>query len=314
MEDYPIFHLVLILQCPNNHVTVTAKKMDGSNTSFNDSGKKPLSTMLFILLILWTMIFIPVYPRLVVILFNHADNSHGILVPFISLFFVWQKWNDLKVARISSSNWGAFILSSSMFLYLLGLASGTEIISRAMIVFSLIGLLLFNLGKEVVRVLAFPLLFLLFMIPVPVTVQGALAFPLQLFATKIAYLFIQALSIPVYQEGNMLYFAQAQLEVAEACSGIRSIAAFTVLSVVFAYLLDKGWVRRIVLLASAIPLALFTNIIRISGTGVLAHYYGSGIADSFLHEFSGIVVFVFGFILFLFEFSLLNRVRSRKSN
>lgn len=270
--------------------------------------------MLFILLILWTMIFIPVYPRLVVILFNHADNSHGILVPFISLFFVWQKWNDLKVARISSSNWGAFILSSSMFLYLLGLASGTEIISRAMIVFSLIGLLLFNLGKEVVRVLAFPLLFLLFMIPVPVTVQGALAFPLQLFATKIAYLFIQALSIPVYQEGNMLYFAQAQLEVAEACSGIRSIAAFTVLSVVFAYLLDKGWVRRIVLLASAIPLALFTNIIRISGTGVLAHYYGSGIADSFLHEFSGIVVFVFGFILFLFEFSLLNRVRSRKSN
>ena len=267
-----------------------------------------------VLVALWIVSFIPVFPRLVYTWLNHADNSHGILVPLISLFFVWQKRGDLKAAKISSSNWGAFILSASMFLYLLGLASGTEIISRTMVVFSLIGLLLFNLGKEVVKILVFPLLFLLFMIPVPIASQSAVAFPLQLFATKISFFFIQALSIPVYQEGNMLYFAHAQLEVAEACSGIRSISAFTVLSVVFAYLLDKGWSRRIVLLASAIPLAMFTNIIRITGTGILAHFYGSRIADSFLHEFSGIVVFAFGFILFLFEFSLLNRVRSRKSN
>jgi exosortase len=288
--------------------------MKESSTSLYRLPKNSLMVKFSVLVALWIVSFIPVFPRLVYTWLNHADNSHGILVPLISLFFVWQKRGDLKAAKISSSNWGAFILSASMFLYLLGLASGTEIISRTMVVFSLIGLLLFNLGKEVVKILFFPLLFLLFMIPVPIALQSAVAFPLQLFATKISFFFIQTLSIPVYQEGNMLYFAHAQLEVAEACSGIRSISAFTVLSVVFAYLLDKGWSRRIVLLASAIPLAMFTNIIRITGTGILAHFYGSRIADSFLHEFSGIVVFAFGFILFLFEFSLLNRVRSRKSN
>jgi len=288
--------------------------MKESSTSLYRLPKNSLMVKFSVLVALWIVSFIPVFPRLVYTWLNHADNSHGILVPLISLFFVWQKRGDLKAAKISSSNWGAFILSASMFLYLLGLASGTEIISRTMVVFSLIGLLLFNLGKEVVKILFFPLLFLLFMIPVPIALQSAVAFPLQLFATKISFFFIQALSIPVYQEGNMLYFAHAQLEVAEACSGIRSISAFTVLSVVFAYLLDKGWSRRIVLLASAIPLAMFTNIIRITGTGILAHFYGSKIADSFLHEFSGIVVFAFGFILFLFEFILLNRVRSRKSN
>ncbi len=282
--------------------------MDGSHISFYYSGKESLTIKLFILIGLWIVSFMPVYPSLVDTWLNHGDNSHGILVPLISLYFIWQKRDRLKLAKISGSNWGALVLVISMALYLLGFASGTAVISRCMIVFSLIGLLLFTLGKEVVRVLAFPLLFLLFMIPVPVALQSALAFPLQLFATKISYLLIQMLSIPVHQEGNMLYFAETQLEVAEACSGIRSMVAFTVLSVVFAYLLDKGWRRRIVLLASAIPLALFTNIVRITGTGILAHFYGSKITDSFLHEFSGIVVFVLGFVLLISEFILLNRV------
>lgn len=264
------------------------------------------------LISLWFVSFIPIYQSLVEALIKDANNSHGMLVPFVSLFFIWQKRDKLKSSRVSSSNLGAFILVVSMVLYLLGYTGGIVFISRTMVVFSLVGLLLFTLGKDVVKIIIFPLLFLLFMVPVPVTVRGALAFPLQLFATKISYFFIQALSVPVYQEGNMLYFAQAQLEVAETCSGIRSIAAFNVLSVVFSYLLDKGWSRRMVLLASAIPLAMFTNIVRISGSGILAHFYGSRIAVGFLHEFSGIVVFVFGFILFLFEFILLNRVRTRK--
>jgi len=273
--------------------------------------QKALLIKLFILIALWMVSFVPVYPSLVDTWLNHGDNSHGILVPFIAIFFIWQKRSELKLARISTSNWGAIILAGSMVLYLLGFASGTDFVSHIMIVFSLIGLLLFTLGKEVVTVLAFPLLFLLFMVPVPDTIQGVVAFPLQIFATKAAYVLIQTLSIPVHREGNMLYFAQTQLEVAQACSGIRSIAAFTVLSVVFAYVLDKGWGRRVILLASAIPLALFTNIVRITTTGILAHHYGSAIADSFLHEFSGLVVFAFGFVLLLSEFILLNKIGNR---
>jgi len=271
-------------------------------------------TKLVVVFGLWIVSFFPIFQGLVATWLNDPDNSHGILVPFISIFFVWQKRHNLKLARISSSNWGTVILAGSMVLYLLGFASGTDFISRVMIVFSLIGLLLLVVGQEVLTILVFPVLFLFFMVPVPDAIQGLVAFPLQLFATKISYLFIQMFSIPVHQEGNMLYFAETQLEIAEACSGIRSIAAFTVLSVIFAYILDKGWNRRIILLASAIPLALFTNIIRITTTGILAHHYGSAIADSFLHEFSGLVVFAFGFALLLSVFILLNKVGVRATN
>ena len=150
------------------------------------------------------------------------------------------------------------------------------------------------------------------MVPVPDSILNIVAFPLQLFATKISSHIIAALSIPVYREGNMLYFVQTQLEVAEACSGLRSIMALTMLSVIFVYLLDKGWLRKVILLASAIPLALIANIIRVSGTGILAHFHGEKVARGFLHEFSGLAVFAFGFILLFLEYSLLNKSGSKQ--
>jgi exosortase len=174
-----------------------------------------------------------------------------------------------------------------------------------MIVLSLMGLVLLALGKDLFRVLAFPLCFLFFMVPVPDSVLGLVALPLQLMATKISTLTLHALSIPAYREGNMLYFAQTRLEVAEACSGIRSIISYTMLGVIFAHLFDTGWGRRVLLVASALPLALFANIVRVSGTGILAHFYGAAAAIGFLHEFSGLAVFAFGFVLLLGEFLLL---------
>jgi len=260
-----------------------------------------------ILLILWAIAFIPVYPSLFHTWLNHSNNSHGILVPLISVYFIWQKRKELRQVKVSNSNWGALILIFSMVLYLLSYAGAVAVISRAMIVFSLIGLVLFTLGTTFFKLLAFPLFFLLFIVPVPDSIVGVVALPLQLFATNISSFVIQALSLPVYQEGNMLYFTQTQLEVAEACSGIRSLVSLTMLSVIFAYMCNKGWIRKAMLLASAIPLALFANILRVSGTGVLAHFYGETVARGFLHEFSGLAVFAFGFVLLFLEYSLLNR-------
>jgi len=126
----------------------------------------------------------------------------------------------------------------SMVLYLLSYAGAVTVISRAMIVCSLIGLVLFTLGTTFFKLLSFPLFLLLFMVPVPDSILGIVALPLQLFATNISAFIIAAISIPVYQEGNMLYFAKTQLEVAEACSGIRSIMALTMLSVIFVHLIE----------------------------------------------------------------------------
>jgi len=260
-----------------------------------------------ILLMLWAAAFYPIYPSLVQTWLNHSNNSHGILVPLISLYFIWQKRGKLRQTEISSCNWGVVILASSMGFYLLSYAGSIAVISRSMIVFSLIGLVLFALGKTIFKLLAFPLFFLIFMVPVPDSILNIVAFPLQLFATKISSHIIAALSIPVYKEGNMLYFVKTQLEVAEACSGLRSIMALTMLSVIFVYLSDKGWLRKVILLASAVPLALIVNIIRVSGTGILAHFHGEKVARGFLHEFSGLAVFAFGFILLFLEYSLLNK-------
>jgi exosortase len=265
-----------------------------------------------LLLALWFITFIPVYPSLVWTWLNHSDNSHGILVPLVSAYFIWQKRDKFKLVKISNSNWGAIILIISMGLYLLSYAGGIAVVSRSMIVFSLIGLVMFTLGEHFLKALSFPLFFLIFMVPVPDSILGLVAFPLQLFATKVSTFFIQSFSIPAYREGNMLYFAQTQLEVAEACSGIRSLMSFGMLSFIFAYMMDKIWWKRILLVLSTIPLALFANIVRVTGTGILAHFYGSKAALGFLHEFSGLAVFAFGFVLLLGEYLLLNKVSGKQ--
>jgi exosortase len=266
---------------------------------------------LLILFTLWLAAFIPVYPSLVNTWLNHSDNSHGILVPLVSAFFIWQKRKELSLTTISNSNWGGIILAMSMGFYLLSYAGGIAVVSRGMMVSSLSGLVIFTLGKRYFKLLAFPLLFLFFMVPIPDSILGLVALPLQLFATKASTFLIQTFSIPAYREGNMLYFAQTQLEVAEACSGIRSIMSFGMLSFIFAYMMDNIWWKRIFLVLSTIPLALFVNIVRVTGTGILAHYYGAKVALGFLHEFSGLAVFALGFFLLLGEFLLLNKVRGK---
>lgn len=105
----------------------------------------------------------------------------------------------------------------------------------------------------------------------------------------------------------MLYFAQTQLEVVEACSGLRSIMSFIMLSCLFAYMMAPFRGRRSIMILSSIPLALFANIVRITGTGVLAHFFGGEVADGFMHDFSGLVVFAFGFVLMMVVYNRLER-------
>ncbi|MCK4828667.1 exosortase/archaeosortase family protein [bacterium] len=265
-----------------------------------------------ILIAVWFVTFIPVYPSLVDTWLNNSNNSHGILVPLISAYLVWQKRDELRRTTASVSGWGALILCISLVLYILSLAGAVTVVSRSMIVFSLIGLVLFNFGPAIFSIISFPLFYLLFMVPVPVSIYGIVAFPLQLFATKVSELLMHLVSIPVYRDGNMLYFAQTQLEVAEACSGLRSMTAFIMLSFIFAYMMKTRYWPRLTIILSAVPLAFFVNILRVTGTGILAHFYGSKIARGFLHEFSGLAVFAFGFVLLFGEYLLLNRLNSKQ--
>jgi len=264
-----------------------------------------------ILLLVWAAAFSPVVPEMVRTWLNHSDNSHALLVPFIALYFAWGKREELGRVEVSGSAAGGLFLAGTLAVYLLSFAGGIAVASRLMIVFSLVGMLWSCLGWQVVRVLAFPLGFLVFMVPVPDSVLGMVSFPLQLLATKISAGVIQLCSIPVYREGNMLYFVHTQLEVAEACSGIRSIMSLTMLSILFAYLSSTGWWRKAILIFSAIPIAILANILRVSGTGILAHFFGDKVARGFLHDFSGVAIFIFGLAMLFLVFNLLNRIGNR---
>lgn len=255
---------------------------------------------------LWFLVIAPVVPSMVNIWFSHSDNSHAVLVPFIALYFAWSKREELAETVKTGSLLGGLFLTLCLVLFLLSYVGGIAFGVRLMIVASLIGLVWNCWGWPTLCVLAFPLGFLFFMVPIPDTLLNMVSFPLQLQATNISTWIISLFSIPVYKEGNMLYFVQTQLEVAEACSGIRSIVALTMLSVLLAYMSDASWQKKAILVACAIPVALLANILRVSGTGILAHFYGDKVARGFLHDFSGLVVFLFGFAVMFLLFRLLN--------
>jgi exosortase len=264
-------------------------------------------TKIAVLLLAWAAAFSPIIPGLVSDWFSHPDNSHAVLVPFIALFFVWKRADRVRACQLGSSAWGGLVLAVGLLGYLLSYAGGLVFPARVAMVVSLLGLVWFACGGRLARTLLFPIGFLLFMIPVPYSLISLVSMPLQLIATKAAAAVIQSCSIPVYREGNMLYFVQTQLEVAEACSGIRSIMALTMLSLVFCSLTRSGWWRKGLLVAAAIPIAVFANLIRVSGTGILAHFFGDRVARGFLHEFSGLAVFAFGLVLMFGLFYLVNR-------
>jgi exosortase len=271
---------------------------------------KTEKTKIYLLLLMWLVAFIPVFPAMVRDWFSHPDNSHAFLVPFVALYFFWQKKDELQTARPGSSAWGGALFAVSLLTYVLSYAGGATFPARVAMVSSLFGLVWFCLGNDFIRIAAFPLCFLIFMVPVPYSVTSIVSMPLQIMATRIADALIGNCSIPVYREGNMLYFMETQLEVAEACSGIRSIMSLMMLGFIFGYL-SRGnlWVK-VLLVAASIPIAVFANIVRVTGTGILAHFYGAKVARGFLHEFSGLVIFIFGLALLFALFHLTNRKKA----
>jgi len=137
------------------------------------------------------------------------------------------------------------------------------------------------------------------MIPLPAIVFNQITFPLQLLASQAGESVISAAGIPVLREGNLIVLAHTTLEVAEACSGIRSLITLITLALVYGYFVDsRTWFRALLVLC-AIPIAIVANGARVAGTGIAAHWFGREAADGFFHEFSGWIVFLIAFAMML---------------
>ena len=261
---------------------------------------------------------------------DDENYSHGLLIPFVIGYILWVERDRLaQLPRKPSLALGGAAVLLALFALWAGTAGAELFTQRMSLVLMLAGVTVYFWGLKVLRAAAVPLLLLALAIPVPTIIFNKVAFPLQLFASRCAVWAMRLFDIPVLRSGNVIELlplnstTTKKLEVVEACSGIRSLMTLLTLAVVFAYFTsprerggDGGggrgarapwsparwpfWRAALIVLA-AVPIAIVTNAARVSGTGVLARFYGTEVADGFFHSFSGWVVYVVAFLL-LFAF------------
>jgi len=236
------------------------------------------------------------------------NYSHGFLIPLISGYFVWERREKLRQLEVHPYNWGILILFFGVFTLFIGSIGAELFTMRFSLIIVMAGLILFNLGKDFLKILFFPIAFLVLMVPLPYLVYDSIAFPLKLFAAQFATSSLQLMELPILREGNVIILPNTTLEVADACSGIRSLISLIALGVVYAYFTQRAFWKRVVLVGACIPIAILVNAFRIIVTGALAHFFGPELADGFFHTFSGWLIFLLAFLLLLGLGAILGRI------
>lgn len=242
--------------------------------------------------------FYPMLERLVSQWMNDDDMGHGFFVPIVAAYIAWQRKDDILAAPASRSYLGIAVMLYASVQYILGTIAAENFLTRTSIIFSIAGAVLFVGGKPLLKVLAFPIFLLVFMVPIPAVIYNQITFPLQLFASSVAEKSLLLLGIPVLRDGNILELAEHKLSVVEACSGIRSLLSLTFLSLVYGFFFEsRTWLRALLLFAT-VPIAIAANAFRVSMTGVL-YEYKSEWAEGFFHTAEGWVIFMFALSMLL---------------
>ncbi len=259
-----------------------------------------------VLSILFLILYSPTFHMFIYDWRTDDNYSHGFLVLPIVGYLVWTKRTKLQDLPPNPSLWGLVVLILGLSIYLVGTIGAEWFLKRSSLIIVLGGLILYLYGIEWFKTLLFPLIFLIFMVPLPAIIYRSVAFQLQLLVSKISAQLISFAGIAVYRNGNIIEVSTGPLAVEEACSGMRSIMALLALSSLFAYILYRSKLKQWILVAFALPVAVVTNIIRVTSTGIFAHYFGREVAEGILHESFGWLVFVIAFILLVLLSKLLN--------
>jgi exosortase len=237
-------------------------------------------------------VYYRVLAKLVTDWWQIPDFSHGFLVPVFAAYLVWVKRKTLLNTKVAPAWSGVAVVALGLVVLLLGVYGAELFLSRVSLVILLAGLVLSFGGWQLLKELRFPLLVLLLAIPIPAIIFNEITFPLQILASKLASALLPLFGVPVLREGNVIELSAMKLEVAEACSGIRSLVSLFTLAIFYGYFLEKSVLRRIVLAVASIPIAIAANAVRIFGTGLCVQYWDPEKAMGFFHEFSGWVIFL----------------------
>jgi exosortase len=250
-----------------------------------------------VLLVLMLWLYASILARLFAQWLNDANFSHGIFVPAFALFVLWRDRKKLKAIAPAPSWTGLPIIVVALLMLMLGVLGAELFFSRASLLILLAGLIVLFHGWGLFRAVLFPWAILILMIPIPTLILQKVTFPLQLLASQLASGLLPVVGVPVLREGNVIVLPSMPLEVAEACSGIRSLLSLVTLAIIYGFLMDhRKWVR-VVLACSAVPIAVAANSFRIFGTGLLVQYWDPEKAEGFFHGFSGWLIFVVSLIM-----------------
>ncbi len=228
-----------------------------------------------------------------------ADSyyTHGPLIPIVSIVLVWLKRKNFSKVQIQSSNLGLWLIIAGILIHIVSAFARIYFTSAYSFLIIILGLILFFFGKKVTRIVIFPLAFLLFMIPFPVSVIEATTLKMKLFVAQMSVGIIQLFDISAVREGSMVYMQNTSVIVGDPCSGLRSIISLSALSILFAYIVHASYTKKAILFISSIPIAIIANVIRTTLTLLIANFYGNEIiTNKYLHNGFGLMVFIIAFL------------------
>jgi exosortase len=251
--------------------------------------------------------YAPVLARLVRQWDQDEDMGHGFFVPLIAGWIAWQKREELFQGPLRTQPLGLLLIFWAALQLYIGTLGAELFLARTAFIESIVGSVLFLGGWHALRVLAFPLFLLVFMVPIPTVIYNQITFPLQIFASQVAAFVLELIGIPVLRDGNVLELASQKLSVVEACSGIRSLLSLSFLSLVYAWFFDsKPWMRW-VLLARTVPIAILANAGRVTITGIMSEI-NPELAHGLAHTASGWVIFMIALIMLVITHQIIDRV------
>lgn len=228
------------------------------------------------------------------------DDSHGFLVPIFAGYVLWSRRVAIRQITAAPRWSGVAVVAVGLLVLLLGEFGANLFLSRISIVILLTGFVVCFAGWHLLRQVWFPILVLLIAIPIPALLLNHITFPLQLLASKVASDLLPIFSVPVLREGNTIQLSEMRLEVAEACSGIRSLVSLSATAIFYSYFVERSNIRRMILVLSSIPIAVTANCLRIVGTGICVQHLDPEIAMGFFHKFSGWVMFLISLVCLYF--------------
>jgi exosortase len=244
-----------------------------------------------VVVVLATWLYGPFALRMASQWWQDPNYTHGFFVPVFSLFLLWERRAKLATLRINPAWSGLVILLFALMTLVVGTIKSGFFLYRLSVLLFVAGMVVFLAGWKHLEAISFPLAFLVLMIPSS-TLMEQITFPLQIIASKTASFLLMLAGVPAIREGNIILLPNAQLEVAEACSGIRSLFSLLTLTIVYGYLAETEIGVRVLLAFMAVPVSVFANALRIAFTGLMVEGWGVGRAEGTIHALSGWLVFV----------------------